>query len=125
METKRSYFYKRILAFSYAFKGIAYFLKREAHAKIHLSAIILVVISGIVFKIKVNEWIAIILCMGLVLAAEAINSAIELLTDSIYKDYNPIAGHIKDIAAGAVLICAIVAAVVGCIIFVPHILILF
>ncbi len=66
------------------------------------------------------EWVAIILCIGMVLATELINTAIERLVDLISPDRNPIAGQIKDIAAGAVLICAIAAAIVGLIIFIPY-----
>ena len=120
MENKPSYFNKRKAAFDFAFKGIYYFYKREAHAKLHLLASIIVILAGIFFKISAIEWIAIVLCIGLVFAAEAFNSALEMITDSIYKDHNPIAGKIKDIAAGAVLICAIAAVGVAFIIFIPY-----
>ena len=60
------------------------------------------------------------LCFGLVLAAEAFNTAIERLVNLVSPDYHPIAGDVKDIAAGAVLICAVTAALVGAIIFIPY-----
>lgn len=120
METKPSYFGKRKKAFSYAFKGIKFFFKREAHAKLHLLAAILAIGAGIFFDISTPEWLAIIICTGLVFAAEAFNSAIEILTDSIYKEQHEWAGKIKDIAAGAVLICAMTSIAVACFIFIPY-----
>ena len=63
----------------------------------------------------------VVLCFGLVLAAEGFNTAIERLVDLVSPDYHPIAGDVKDVAAGAVLICAIAAAIVGMIVFIPYI----
>ena len=63
-----------------------------------------------------------ILCFGVVLAAEGFNTAIERLVNLVSPERNPIAGDVKDIAAGSVLICAIVAAIVGIIIFMPYVL---
>jgi diacylglycerol kinase len=122
LETKPSYFLKRKNAFKYAFKGIAFFFTREAHAKLHLLATILVVTAGVFFHIKAYEWLAIVICIGLVFTAEAFNSSIEILTDSIYKEQHKWAGQIKDIAAGAVLISAIVSIIVAGIIFTPYLL---
>lgn len=68
---------------------------------------------GFCFGITRNEWIAIILCFGVVLAAEGFNTAIERLVNLVSPERNPIAGDVKDIAAGSVLICAIVAAIIG------------
>ena len=78
--------------------------------------------AGFCFGITRNEWIAIILCFGVVLAAEGFNTAIERLVNLVSPERNPIAGDVKDIAAGSVLICAIVAAIVGIIIFMPYVL---
>ena len=89
---------------------------------IHCVAIITVTIAGFYFGITRNEWIAIILCFGMVLAAEGFNTAIERLVNLVSPEHNPIAGDVKDIAAGAVLICAIVAAIIGVIIFMPYVL---
>ena len=62
------------------------------------------------------------LCFGIVLAAEGFNTAIERLVDLVSPGFHPIAGDVKDVAAGAVLICAIVSAIVGAIIFIPYFL---
>ena len=63
---------------------------------------------------------AIVICIGLVIAAELFNSAIERLVDLVSPQRHPVAGQVKDIAAGAVLVCALAAMVVGLIIFVPY-----
>lgn len=80
----------------------------------------LVVILGITFGISVSEWLWVITMTGLVLAAEMFNSAIESIVNFISPDYHPLAGKIKDVAAGAVLILAFTAFVIGLIIFVPY-----
>ena len=77
--------------------------------------------AGFFFEIHRIEWIAIIICIGVVIAAEAFNTAIERLVNLTSPEWNPIAGEAKDIAAGAVLICAVAAAIVGLVIFIPYI----
>ena len=113
---------KRIKSFGYAFKGIAKLIKKEHNAWIHCTAIVVVTLGGIYFNIAPTEWCIVILCFGIVLAAEGFNTAIERLVDLVSPDYHPIAGDEKDIAAGAVLICAIAAAIIGIIIFAPYLL---
>ena len=71
------------------------------------------------------EWIAVILCIGAVLAAEGVNSAIEALCDKVSPEYDEAIKHTKDLAAGAVLILAVMSIIVGLLIFVPKILSLF
>lgn len=111
---------KRLKSFTYALSGIGSFLNKEPNAWIHCSAIVIVTIAGFLFGITRTEWLVIILCFGIVLAAEALNTAIERLVNLVSPDYHPIAGDVKDIAAGAVLICAITAAIIGLIIFIPY-----
>ena len=111
---------KRIKSFGYAFKGIASLIRKEHNAWIHCTAIVLVTIAGFHFGITPTEWCIVVLCFGLVLAAEGFNTAIERLVDLVSPDFHPIAGDVKDVAAGAVLICAIAAAIVGMIVFIPY-----
>lgn len=111
---------KRIKSFGYAFKGIASLIGKEHNAWIHCTAIVLVTIAGFHFGITPTEWCIVVLCFGLVLAAEGFNTAIERLVDLVSPDFHPIAGDVKDVAAGAVLICAIAAAIVGMIVFIPY-----
>lgn len=79
-------------------------------------------LGGFHFQITSTEWCIVLICFGLVLAAEAFNTAIERLVNLVSPDYHPIAGDVKDVAAGAVLICAIFAAIIGCIIFLPYLI---
>lgn len=111
---------KRIKSFGYAFKGIASLLKREHNAWIHCIAIIVVTLAGLHFGITRTEWCIVCLCFSMVLAAEGFNTAIERLVDLVSPDFHPVAGDVKDVAAGAVLICAIAAAIIGMIIFIPY-----
>lgn len=91
----------------------------EMNARIHLVITILVIISGIVFRVNLTEWAILALCIGSVLAAEGFNTAIEHLTDLASPEHHPLAGKAKDTAAGAVLICAIASSIAGLLIFVP------
>ena len=87
--------------------------------KIHLAISVLVIICGIFFAISLTEWICCILCIGLVVGAEMMNTAIENVVDLASPGQHPLAGKAKDIAAGAVLICAIISVIVGLLIFIP------
>lgn len=113
---------ERINSFRYAGKGIRSFLTKEHNAWIHCFFILAVTLAGFFFQITKGEWIAVVLCFGLVLAAEAFNTAIERLVNLVSPEKHPLAGDVKDIAAGAVLICAIAAAIIGFIIFIPYII---
>lgn len=115
----------RIQSFKYAFAGITSFVKSEPNVKIHLFMTLLVLIGGFYFEISSIEWILSILAIGMVLSAEAFNTAIEHLTDLVSPDYHELAGKTKDVAAGAVLIASIAAAIIGFLIFWPKILALF
>lgn len=118
-------FKKRAKSFVYAFAGIKELIKKEHNAWIHCFATICVIVCGIFFNISRMEWIAVSICIGMVLMAEAFNSAIERLTDIVSPEYNKKAGKVKDLAAGAVLLAAIGAATVGLIIFVPKVITIF
>lgn len=113
---------KRIKSFGYAFKGIASLIKKEHNAWIHCTAIVLVTVCGFYFGITPTEWCIVVICFGVVLAAEGFNTAIERLVDLVSPGFHPIAGDVKDVAAGAVLICAIASAIVGGIIFLPYLM---
>lgn len=107
-------------SFGYAWKGICCCVGREQNLSFHLIAAVIVIIAGFCFGISRVEWMVVTGCIGLVIAAELFNSAIEKLVDLVSPDYHPVAGRVKDIAAGAVLICAITAATIGVIIFWPY-----
>ena len=109
-------------SFGYAFKGIDNVISNEPNMKIHVSVAILVVITAFLLKISMIEWIILVLLIGLVLAAEVINTTIENLVDMYTKEYNEKAKVVKDTAAGTVLILAITAAIIGLMILVPKII---
>lgn len=90
--------------------------------KIHVATTIVVIASGWFFSITPTEWCLVTLSIVLVLSAEGFNTAIEHLTDLTSPDYHPLAGKAKDVAAGAVLLAAIGAAIVGLIVFLPYFL---
>jgi len=113
---------KRILSFKYAFKGIRAMFISEPNARIHLLAMVVVIVAGLYFAITPGQWIAVILCIGFVFSAEAFNTAVEALTDLIAPEKHPLAGRAKDVAAAAVLISAITAIIVGMFVFLPELL---
>lgn len=116
---------KRLKSFKFAFNGIRLLITREHNAWIHCFAAICVIIAGFAFDISTTEWIAVTFAIGTVLAAEAVNSSIEAIADLVSPEYNEAIKRTKDLAAGAVLIFAISAAIVGLIIFVPKIMEMF
>lgn len=109
-----------LAAFSDAFRGVVSLLARQRHARVHAVAAILVVAAGARLNLTRGEWIAVAFCIGLVFAAEALNSAIEELADAVHPDRHPGIGRAKDLAAGGVLLASIAAAAVGLIIFLPR-----
>lgn len=122
MEQEKFSVKKRIKSFSYAFAGLKVLFKEEHNARIHAVATLLVVAAGILFRITAGEWIAVVLCIGIVISAEAVNSSIERCADFVKQERDDRKRDIKDLGAAAVLVCAIAAAVVGCIIFIPYLI---
>ena len=114
-------FFRRMFkSFGYAFRGIVVFLAKPSNAWIHLTVALGTCLAGIWFQINKTEWIMIILAIALVMLAEMFNSALETLTDLVSPEFHPLAGKAKDIAAGAVLVAALGAFLVGCLIFIPY-----
>ena len=101
-------------SFGYAFQGIFTCIRKERNMKIHCMVAALVVIAGLILGISVTEWCICLGLFGMVMALELVNTAVEAVVDLVTEE--KIA---KDTAAGAVLIAAIMAAIVGLIIFVP------
>jgi diacylglycerol kinase (ATP) len=110
----------RIQSFKYAFEGIAYFFKTVHNGWIHSLATVFVVLLGLFFKISLTEWMWIIQAIFLVFITEFINSAIEKNVDLVTEEQNEKAKRSKDMAAGAVLLTAIYAIIIGIYIFYPH-----
>ncbi len=113
-------FKKQLRSFVYAWRGIRSCVGKEQNLSFHLIATVVVVIAGFGFGVTRTEWLVIVLCIGMVIAAELFNTAIERVVDLASPGRHPLAGSAKDIAAGAVLVCAAAAAIIGLIIFVPY-----
>lgn len=111
-----------VSSFRYAFSGIIYALVTERHMKIHSLIACLVIISGFYFGITKIEWLILLLTIVVVISLEMVNTAIEKVVDLVTDEYHQLAKYAKDVAAGAVLVAAIFAVVIGCIIFVPYVL---
>ncbi len=116
------YLVKRIKSFGYAIEGIVEMFRTQAHAQIHLLAIGIITGLGFYLKLNAGEWCWIVSCMGIVLSLEAVNTAIENLTDLASPEYHDLAKKAKDTAAGAVLIAVIFCGIVWAIIFLPKLL---
>ncbi len=109
-------------SFGYAWQGIRTLVREEHNARLHLCAAILALALGLLLGLERWEWVAVVMCIALVLAAEAFNSAVEAVCDRFGPERLPLVGKAKDTAAAAVLLTAIGAAVTGLIIFVPKLL---
>ncbi len=118
-------FKKQMRSFKFAWKGIMTCAGHEQNITFHLIVAILVVVAGFVFNITKAEWAAVVICIGMVITAELFNSSIERLVDMVSPQWQKIAGEVKDIAAGAVLVTAAAAAIVGIIVFLPYLLAIF
>lgn len=112
----------RLRSFVYAAKGIRHTLLTEHNFRIHIVMAIIAILLGFLLEISSLEWVSIIIVIGIMFAAEIFNSSIEELTDLVSPDKNKLAGIVKDLSAGAVLILAITAFIVGIIIFLPKII---
>lgn len=113
---------KLFRSFGYAFTGMKELIKSEQNARIHLFISICVIIAGFLFRLEAWEWCIVSLCIGLVFAAEAFNTVVEKLVDHLFPHKHETARLAKDIAAGAVLFCALMAVVCGIVIFLPKLL---
>ncbi|MCG6187723.1 diacylglycerol kinase family protein [Maribellus maritimus] len=122
---KKFSFPGRIQSFVYAFRGLKIFAKEEHNFRIHLLATILVIVSGLFAQLSCFEWLALIFAIAFVIITEILNTAVENLADFVSPGQNEKIGKVKDIAAAAVLVAAIVAVTTGGFIFLPRFSLLF
>ena len=111
----------RIRSFRFAFVGIWTMLKTQHNAWVHAVATVVVVAAGFFFGISTSEWCWLVLAIMAVWIAEALNTAFEFLADAASPGFHPLVKHAKDVAAGAVLIAAIGALVIGVLVLGPHV----
>ncbi|NMB04945.1 MAG: diacylglycerol kinase family protein [Bacteroidales bacterium] len=121
-----NYIKKRINSFRCAFQGISSLFKETPNFLIQLAGAIVALLMGLFFRISNVEWLILVLLIGCILSLEAINSALENLSDyACKKEIHPTIKKVKDLSAAAVLIMAMAALVVGVAIFLPRIVLLF
>jgi diacylglycerol kinase len=110
----------RLSSFAYALQGLVLLVRSQPNARVHLVATILVCGAGIYFDLSRAEWLWIIAAIVLVWSAEAFNTALEELADALHPERHSGIGRAKDVAAAAVLIAALGAALIGILVFLPH-----
>lgn len=113
---------KYFKSITFAVAGIGYAFRSQVNMRFHSIATLLVIISAIILHLTALEWCIILLCIGSVLAAELINTSIEVNVDLLSPERNEKAGNVKDLAAAAVLVICIVSAIIGSIVFIPKII---
>lgn len=106
--------------FGYAFKGLRIAITSDNSFKIHFVFVLPVVFSGIILRFNRFEWIVIVLSIGIVLVAELFNTSIEYLVKMFTDEYHELAEKLLDISAGAVLMSAITAFVMGLFVYLPY-----
>lgn len=112
----------RLRSIKFAVKGMWLLVKTEDSIKAQITFGLIATLLGFYFNISTTEWIIQCMLIGMVLVAEALNTAIEKVADFIHPDYHEKIGFIKDIAAGAPAFAALISLVIACIIYLPKII---
>lgn len=112
---------KCVNSFGYAINGIRQCFKTENNFRVHILAAIGVLLLGAWAKLSRWEWCVLLMTISLVLVCELLNTAIEKLTDLVSPQFNPKAGMVKDVAAGAVLVVSLCAVVIAVFLFLPRV----
>lgn len=119
MPEKEPFLTNRLKSVGYAFKGACYLIKTERSIKVQAIIGLLVTGAGFYFEISPTEWLFQIIFIGLVMATEGMNTALEYFADFVHPEHHKAIGRIKDLAAGAVFIAAMAAAIGALIIYIP------
>ena len=119
-ETKPFRFSGRIRSFRHAIAGVLRMIQCQHNAWIHAAATLVVLAAAFVLRISATDWCWIIVAISIVWTAEALNTAFEFLADAASPEFHPLVRDAKNVAAGAVLLTATAAAVIGAIIFWPY-----
>ena len=105
----------------HALDGVKEGYRSERSMRIHCAAAVLVILLGLLLGLSAWEWIVCVILIGLVIASELLNTALEHIVDILMPELNPRAKRVKDTAAGAVLVVSLAAAIAGAILFVPKV----
>lgn len=112
----------RLRSVAFAADGLGFLVRHEPNMRLHLGAAFVVIAAGIWFGLSMMEWRWVILAIALVIIAEALNTAVEQACNAVSREFQPAIKTAKDVAAGAVLISAGAAALIGAFVFVPHVM---
>jgi diacylglycerol kinase len=118
-QAQKSEFARFIAGFGYAFHGLGYALRTQRNARVHCVAAILAIALGIYLHLSTVDFALIFMVIAGVFVTEMLNTVLEICVDLASPDYHPLAKIAKDVAAGAVLLCAILAVIVALLIFGP------
>ncbi len=121
-EIKVRGFKRFVKSFGYSIDGLKYAYKYEQSMLIHVIATIFAIIMGLICHISISEWALIAVAIGIVLAAELINTAIEAVVDLVTLEIHPLAKIAKDCGSAATFVLSIVAAIIGCLVYIPHLI---
>lgn len=117
---RRTIFKERLKSLVYAYRGFLSLIKTEDSIKFQFIIALMSIVAGFYFNITKAEWLVQILVIGFVFGLEAVNTAIEEISDFVHPEFHKKIGKVKDLAAGAVLIAGITAIVIAAVIYIPY-----
>ena len=112
---------RTLYSFRHAGRGFTWAFSSQANLRVHLAAAAVVLAAALLLRFSTIEFVGLVLCFAIVMAAELFNTALEVLIDYAWPEHHPMIGRAKDVAAAAVLIAAVGAAIVGVLLFARHI----
>lgn len=113
---------RTLYGFRHAGRGFAWAVSSQANLRVHLVAAVAVMVAALLLRFSAIEFVAVVLSMAIVIAAELFNTTLEVLIDYAWPEHHPMIGRAKDVAAAAVLVAAVGAAIVGVLLFGRHLL---
>ena len=120
-EIKKRGFKRFLNSFKYSFEGLFYAYRFEQSMFIHFIATVLVIISNFVFSVSRTEWFVTLIAIGMVLAAELINTAIEAVVDLVTLEIHPLAKIAKDCGSAATFVLSVMSGIIAAFVYLPHI----
>ncbi|WP_081838612.1 diacylglycerol kinase family protein [Thermogemmatispora carboxidivorans] len=116
----RSAWGRFLAGFTYAFRGLWYALRTQRNFRVHTGVALLVIVAALLLRLSLIELALVAVAIGSVFTSELVNTSIELCLDLLHPEYHPLARAAKDVAAGAVLLSALLAVAIGICVFGPH-----
>ena len=111
----------RVRSFGFALQGLGFVLRTQHNAWVHLAATLIVIAAGALLQITAEDWRRVVLTIALVWVAEIVNTAFEHLCNVVQPEFHVSVKTAKDVAAGAVLVAAAAAAIIGVLVFQPYV----